>query len=266
MTHHGAFSYGRNMTTDLLFWVLAALATFLVGASKGGLPGVGILAVPVLSQAISPVVAAGLLLPLYVISDWYGLWLYRKNYDAFNIKLITFACCIGIGIGWATASYNSDSLVKLIVGLIGIWYTADLIWKNTRKVELAPKPADIPRGLFWGTIAGFTSFVAHAGGTPYQMYALPQKMDKMTYAGTITIIFTIVNALKLPPYWMLGQINLGSLQTGLYLTPIALFGAWAGFKLTKILPEKTFFKFVETALFLVSLKLIWDALKGFGYV
>ena len=142
-------------------------------------------------------------------------------------------------------SYNSDSLVKLIVGLIGIWYTADLVWKNTRKVELAPKPADIPRGLFWGTIAGFTSFVAHAGGTPYQMYALPQKMDKMTYAGTITIIFTIVNALKLPPYWMLGQINLGSLQTGLYLTPIALFGAWAGFKLTKILPEKTFFKFVE---------------------
>jgi uncharacterized protein len=254
------------MSQDILFWVLAALATFVVGASKGGLPGVGILGVPILAQVISPVVAAGLLLPLYVISDWYGLWLYRRNYDARNIKLMTLSACLGIGVGWATAQYNSDALVKLIVGLIGLWYTADLIWKNTRKVDIEPKPADIPRGIFWGAIAGFTSFVAHAGGTPFQMYMLPQKLDKMTYAGTATITFTFVNMLKLPPYWMLGQINLGSLQQGLYLAPVALFGAWAGFKLTKVLPEKLFFRCIEVALFLVSVKLIWDAAKGFGVV
>jgi uncharacterized protein len=254
------------MSHDILFWCLACLATFLVGASKGGLPGVGILGVPILAQVISPVVAAGLLLPLYVISDWYGLWLYRKNYDTWNIKLITLSACIGIGVGWATAQYNSDALVKLIVGLIGLWYTADLVWKSTRKVEVEAKPADIPRGIFWGSIAGFTSFVAHAGGTPYQMYMLPQKLDKMTYAGTATITFTIINALKLPPYWMLGQINFGSLVTGLYLAPVALIGAWAGFRATKILPEKLFFRCVEIALFLVSLKLIWDAFKGFGMI
>jgi uncharacterized protein len=252
------------MPHDILFWGLAALATFLVGASKGGMPGVGILAVPILAQVISPVVAAGLLLPLYVISDWYGLWLYRKNYDAWNVKFMTLTACIGLAIGWATAHYNNDSLVKLIVGLIGIWYTADLIWKSSRKVEVAPRPPDVPRGIFWGTLAGFTSFVAHAGGTPYQMYMLPQKLDKMTYAGTATITFTFINLLKLPPYWMLGQINFGSLLQGLYLAPVALFGAWAGFRLTKILPERTFFRFVELALFLVSLKLIWDAVKGFG--
>jgi uncharacterized protein len=254
------------MDNSYLFWALAVLATFLVGASKGGLPGVGILGVPVLAQVISPVVAAGLLLPLYVISDFYGLWLYRKNYDAWNIKLMTFAACIGIAIGWATAHYNSDAVVKLIVGLIGIWYTADLVWKNSRKAEIVAQPADVPRGLFWGTIAGFTSFVAHAGGVPFQMFVLPQKLDKMTFAGTITITFTIVNALKLPPYWMLGQINLSSLETGAYLAPVALFGAWAGFRATKVLPEKTFFKWVEVALFCVSLKLIWDAAKGFGLI
>jgi uncharacterized membrane protein YfcA len=248
------------MSHDILFWILAAIATFVVGASKGGVPGVGILAVPILSQAISPVVAAGLLLPLYVVSDWYGLWLYRKNYDLWNIKIITVAATIGIGIGWATARFNSDELVKLIVGLIGIWYTLDLIFK--RKADSAPRPADVPRGLFWGTIAGFVSFVAHAGGTPFQMYVLPQRLEKMVYAGTATITFTIINALKLPPYFLLGQINLDSLQKGLWLAPVALFGAWAGFRLTKLLPEKIFFRAVETALFLVSLKLIWDALRG----
>ena len=242
-----------------LFWVFASIATFVVGASKGGVPGVGILAVPILAQVISPVVAAGLLLPLYVISDFYGLWLYRKDYDLWNIKIMVFAATIGIGIGWATARYNSDDLVKLLVGIIGVWYSIDLYIKSKKK-EIAAMPADIPRGLFWGTIAGFTSFVAHAGGIPFQMYVLPQRLSKMKYAGTSTIAFTIINALKLPPYWLLGQINLISLEKCLYLIPVALLGAWAGFKLTKILPEGPFFKAVEIALLLVSFKLIYDAL------
>ena len=249
------------MTPDYFYWAMAFIATFLVGASKGGLPGVGILGVPILAQAISPVVAAGLLLPLYIVSDWYGLWLYRKNYDLWNIKLITFAACIGIAIGWATAHYNNDNIVKLIVGVIGLWYVADLVWKNSREAEVAARPADIPRGLFWGVLAGFTSFVAHAGGTAYQMYMLPQKLDKMTFAGTATITFTIINLLKLPPYFLLGQINVASLWQGLYLAPVALFGAWAGFRLTKLLPEKIFFRAVEVALLLVSIKLIWDSVS-----
>ena len=250
------------MSHDIVFWLLAGLATFLVGASKGGVPGVGILAVPILAQVISPVVAAGLLLPLYVISDWYGLWLYRKSYDLWNIKLIVFAATIGIGIGWATAHYNNDNFVKLLVGLIGIWYSIDIFLRSRGKAQQA-KPADIPRGMFWGILAGFTSFVSHAGGIPFQMYVLPQKLDKMKFAGTATITFAIVNALKLPPYWMRGQINTGSLETCIYLAPLALFGAWAGFKLTKVVPEKLFFNAVEIALFLVSLKLIWDATSKF---
>jgi uncharacterized protein len=249
------------MPQDILFWLMAGLATFLVGASKGGLPGIGILAVPVLSQAVSPVVAAGLLLPLYILSDIYGLWLYRKNYSLLIIKIMVAAGCIGIAIGWATAQYNSDALVKLIVGLIGIWYAADLYFKGLRRQTMEPRPADLPRGLFWGTIAGFTSFVAHAGGTPFQMYVLPQKLDKMTYAGTIQITFAVINLLKLPPYWMLGQINVQSLWACLYLAPVAFFGAWAGYRLTTLLPEKTFFRWVEFALFVVSVKLIWDALS-----
>ena len=242
-----------------LFWIFAAVATFVVGASKGGVPGVGMLAVPILAQVISPVVAAGLLLPLYVISDVYGLWLYRKDYDLWNIKIMVAAATIGIGIGWATAHYNSDDLVKLVVGLIGIWYSVDLYIKSKKK-EIEAKPADVPRGVFWGIITGFTSFVAHAGGIPFQMYVLPQRLSKMKFAGTSTIAFALINLLKLPPYWFLGQINLISLEKCLYLVPVALVGAWAGFKLTKVLPEGPFFKAVEIALLLVSFKLIYDAL------
>jgi uncharacterized membrane protein YfcA len=245
---------------DIWFWTCAIIASLLVGASKGGLPGVGVLGVPVLTQATSPVVAAGLLLPILMTSDVYGVWIYRHKYSLPNIKIVVSASLIGIGLGWATAHVTSDSLVKLLVGLIGLLFFADGLLKRNK--EIAATTPDLKKGFFWGSIAGFTSFVAHAGGPPYQMYVLPQKLDKMTYAGTATITFAIINLLKVPPYWMLGQLNLGSLEVCAWLTPVAVFGAFAGYRLTKIIPEKTFFQFVKIALFLLSLKLIWDGLAG----
>jgi uncharacterized membrane protein YfcA len=248
------------MTPEIWFWVLAGLAAFFVGSSKGGLPFVGILAVPLMALQISPVVAAGLLLPIYIISDIYGLWIYRKSYDIRNIKILVPAAAIGIGVGWATAHITSDSLVKLVVGIIGLAYCVDALLKVKR--NLPPKSADIPRGIFWGALTGFTSFVSHAGAPPYQMYVLPQRLEKMVYAGTSTIIFAIINLLKLPPYWFLGQVNVGSLETGLYLAPIAIIGAFLGYRLTRIIPQGIFFRVVEVVLFLVSIKLIYDGAIG----
>ncbi len=250
------------MDHTLAFWLMAVLATFLVGASKGGLPLVGMLAVPMMALVMSPVMAAGLLLPLYVVSDMYGLWLYRKNYSLRNLQIIVPAAAVGIFIGWATATITSEVVVKLIVAVIGLFYILDTILKARRVVE--PKPADIARGVFWGTLTGFTSFVSHAGAPPYQMYVLPQKLDKMTYAGTATIAFAIINALKLPPYWLLGQINLSSLETCAVLAPVSMIGAWSGYRLTRVVPEKLFFRAVELALFLVSLLLLWDVWKHYA--
>jgi uncharacterized protein len=248
------------MDQTTLYWLLAALASFFVGASKGGLPLVGLLSVPILAQVISPVVAAGLLLPIYIISDMYGLWIYRHQYDLRNIKIIVPASAIGIGIGWALAKHTDENMVKILVGVIGIAYCVDAVLKAKR--NLPPKPADIPRGVFWGTLAGFTSFVSHAGGPPYQMYILPQRLDKMVYAGTSTIIFAIINLMKVPPYWFLGQIDLASLKDCLWLAPVSLFGAYAGYRLTTIVPEKLFFRIVEVALLILAVSLIYEGVRG----
>jgi uncharacterized protein len=248
------------MTPEMMFYVLAAIASFMVGASKGGLPLIGILAVPIMSLVISPVVAAGLLLPIYIVSDMYGLWIYRKEFDVRNIAIIVPAAAIGIGVGWATAKFTNEDMVKILVGLIGLAYCLDALLKAKR--NLPPKSADIPRGAFWGALTGFTSFVSHSGAPPYQMYVLPQRLDKMIYAGTTTIIFAVINLLKLPPYWFLGQVNATSLHQGLYLAPVAIIGAYAGYRLTKIIPQGPFFRLVEVALFLVSVKLIYDGVAG----
>ena len=245
------------MSGDILFYVLAVIASFLVGASKGGLPMVGALGVPILALSISPVVAAALLLPIYIVSDMVGLWAYRRKYDRRNIAIIIPAATFGIFVGWATASITREWMVTLLVGVIGLAYC---ITAFTKRADAPARPADVPRGLFWGTITGFTSFVSHTGGPPYQMYVLPQKLEKMVFAGTSTIIFAIVNLIKLVPYWALGQFNPGNLQLAAYLSPIAIAGAIVGYKLTSVIPERLFFRFVEIALALVSVKLIYDAL------
>jgi hypothetical protein len=244
------------MPPDLLFWSLALAATFLVGASKGGLPLVGMLAVPVMALAMPVTRAAGLLLPLYILSDAYGLWLYRQDYSRRNILIITAAATLGVALGYATAAITSDDLVTLIVGIISLLYS--LMALTNLSASRPPRPAALGPGLFWGTVTGFTSFVSHAGGPPFQMYVLPQRLPKMVFAGTSTISFAYINLIKLPPYWLLGQVTVASLKTAVALAPAALFGAWAGYHLTRILPERAFYRFVETALLIVALKLIWD--------
>lgn len=238
------------------FWGLAILASVLVGLSKGGLPVVGILSVPVLSLAISPVTAAGLLLPIYVVSDMFGLYAYRRAFDRRVLMILAPAATLGVGLGWATAHLVPDEMVGGVVGLIGASFAANLL---LRRGDPDKRPVATGPGLFWGTLTGFTSFVSHAGGPPYQVYVLPLKLDKMVFAGTSTILFAYINAIKLVPYYALGQMSLDNLGIAAWLSIPASLAVLAGVRLVRIVPTRLFFRVVVWALLFISLRLIWQA-------
>jgi uncharacterized membrane protein YfcA len=243
---------------DISFLAIAGLAALMVGLSKGGMSNMGVLATPILALAISPVTAAALLLPIFVVSDLFGLWAYRREYDKRILQIVLPAAIVGIGIGWATASLISDRMVGLVIGVIGVAFTLNAWRIRHRKVQ--PKSADVPRGLFWGTLMGFSSFVSHSGGPPYQVYVLPQQLPQAVFAGTTVIAFAVVNAVKLIPYWALGQFNVGNLTLSAWLMPIAIAGTFIGVKLVRVLPAKIYYVFVHVMLFIVSVKLIADGL------
>jgi uncharacterized membrane protein YfcA len=245
---------------DPLFLLAAVPAAIMVGLSKGGLPMVGMLGVPILSLVASPIRSAAILLPIFVISDMFGLWVYRREFDRRNLLILAPAATLGVAIGWATATVVSDRFVMFLVGMIGLAFCLDVWLKRHRRI--VARPADVPRGLFWGALSGFTSFVSHAGAPPYQMYVLPQRLNKMIYAGTTTILFAIVNAMKLVPYWALGQLSLDNLETAAVLCPVAVAATFAGVRLVRIIPEPIFFRIVEVALFLISAKLVFDAVRA----
>jgi hypothetical protein len=186
-----------------------------------------------------------------------GLWAYRREYSVRNLVILLPAMFVGVALGWATAKITPEWMVTLLVGLVGLYYCATAV---LRKPNAPPKPADVPRGLFWGTISGFASFVSHTGGPPFQTYLLPQKLPKMIFAGTGTIAFAVINIVKLLPYWALGEFNPGNLQMAAMLSPVAVAGAITGYKLTSVIPQAIFYRIIEVALFIISLTLIHKAL------
>ncbi|WP_299787804.1 sulfite exporter TauE/SafE family protein [uncultured Marivita sp.] len=242
------------------YWIVAGLAAFLMGLSKGGLPMIALLAVPLMSLFMDPAVAAGLLLPIYIVADMYAVYLFRRAFSVRNLKILLPAAVVGICVGFATVSYVPGDAAKLLVALIGLFYLVSALRRRFARVEVPARPADVPRGLFWGTVAGLTSYISHAGGPPFQAYVLPQKLDKMVYLGTTTIFFTIVNLLKVPPFILAGQITWDSAAQAIWLAPFALAGAWSGAAVSRALPERVFFVLVEVALAVVSAKLLYEVL------
>lgn len=240
----------------------AALSSLLVGLSKGGVPTVGTLAVPLLALAMPPVAAAALLLPIFIVSDIVAVHLYRRDYSARNLAILTPAALAGVALGWWLGARVSGAFIGLLVGATGIFFCANA-WLFARRARPARR-ADVPRGVFWGALTGLTSFVSHAGGPTFQMYVLPQRLPKMAFAGTATILFAIVNAAKVVPYWQLGQFSGVAPSLALWLAAPALAGTLAGRWLTRTMPDRLFFRLVEVALFGVSLKLVWDYALAFG--
>jgi len=240
-----------------LLVLVGSIAAFLIGLSKGGLSLVAALAVPILALVISPVRAAAILLPVYVISDLAGVWLYRREFSKENLRILVPAGALGIGLGWATASRISDRGIAALIGIVGLGFVLNA-WR-TRHHPPQPRPAEPKRGIFWGTLMGFASFVSHSGAPLYQVYVLPQRLPKMVYAGTTAIVFALVNVLKLIPYWALGQLSASNLGVAAYLLLPAVAGTLLGFRLVRILPQNRYFLIVQVLLFAVSLRLVLKA-------
>ena len=246
------------MLQNPMLFAMLGLAAFLIGLSKGGLPAVAMLSVPIMSLTMSPLKAAALLLPIYILSDMVSVWLYRKEFSMENVKTLIPAGILGVLIGWATAAIVSDRMVSLLIGVMGITFC--LYTWTKKKSTLPPKAPNLPKGLFWGTLAGFTSFVSHAGAPPFQVYILPQQLPKMVFAGTGTIVFTVINLAKVIPYSTLYPYTKSTLKVAACLLPIAVVGTVVGKFLIERLSEKWFFLAVQIALFLISIRLITSAL------
>ena len=242
---------------ELNIFLLAALGVFFFGIAKGGFVGpISMLAVPLMSLVMSPLKAAGILLPLLVLMDIIAVWIFWKKWNIKILKIIVPASIVGIVFGAFTFQYTSENQIRLIVGIITILF---VMISFVQKNNLLLKPTN-RKGYFWAGTSGYTSFLIHAGAPPMNFYMLPLKLDKINYIGTATFAYFIINIVKLIPYYFLGLLGPSNLKISISLIPIAIISVGIGYYLQKRISEKIFFNLIYILLFISGMKLIYDAI------
>jgi uncharacterized protein len=240
--------------TDPHFLAVAIIAVIMLGLAKGGFTAIGSIATPLMALVLPPFEAAALLLPVLIVQDIISLWVYRGDWSARNLKLMLPGAVVGIVIAWVLAASLSDAVVRLIVGGIGLAFVLNA-WFG-RKLEASTPNA--PSGVFWGAVSGFTSAFANAGGPPFQVYMLPQRLPKMTLVGTTAIFFATVNWVKVVPYFALGNFSRHGLLMSLALMPIAIASNFLGIWLVRVTPVELFYRIAYVLVMILSLGLIWQ--------
>jgi uncharacterized membrane protein YfcA len=244
-----------TIITDPVFYLVAIPAVIILGLSKGGFAGIGTATTPLMALYLPPLEAAALILPVLIVQDMISIYVYRRDFDPSNLKIMLPGALVGMGLAWLLASHISDNTVRITIGLIGIAFVGNT-WLQRANIE--PRRMGPAGGVFWGAVSGFTSFMTQAGGPPFQVYILPQRLPKLVLVGTTTIFFAVVNALKIVPYFALGQFHANNVATSITLLPVAIAANFAGIWLVKHTPTGIFYKIAYTLLLTVCVSLLWQ--------
>lgn len=245
------------MITDPLFLLTAFAAVVLLGLSKGGFAGIGMAATPLVALVLPPFQAAALLLPILLVQDAISIYVYRREWSAWNLKVMLPGAALGIGVAWGVATHVSDAFVRFVIGLIGVSFVLHTwIGQWRRRGATRAKQPNVFQGVFWGSVSGFTSTFSQAGGPPFQIYVLPQQLPKFELVGTTAIYFGVVNLLKIAPYGALGQFTTENLVTSAALMPLAIAANFLGIWLVKRTPTDLFYKIAYLLVFAISAELL----------
>jgi len=249
---------------DLLFILALALAAAIVGISKSGVAmGLGGVNVPLLTMVMSARDAAGVLLPVMVLIDVIALVVYAREVDWKIVFILLPGCIAGTALGWLMSASVDEAAVRLAIGLVTLLFLIDSTFPIRKK--LVGRPPSRPWGVFWGAVTGFTSFVSHTGGPPYQIFVIPRKLAPAVFAGTTAVFFAITNMIKLVPYAALGQLQPSNLMLSAAMVPLALAAMFGGVYLTRRISPKLFYRIAYGLMLAFSLKLIWDGLSFYFF-
>jgi uncharacterized protein len=243
--------------TDPLFYAAAIPAVVIMGLAKGGFSGISILSVPLLALVVSPVQAASITLPILIVQDVVSVWVFRRAWDRHSLVVLLPSALVGIILGYLLAAYVTSAAVELAIGLTSVVFGARYLWIQWRGVTRPHRSSDLA-GVAWGTVSGFTSQIAHAGGVPFQLYMLPKRLERDVLIGTSSFYFAAVNWMKVPAYIALGQFTRANMATSVVLFPLAVFSTIAGAHLIRRISGERVYVMFYVLLVLVGAKLTWD--------
>jgi uncharacterized membrane protein YfcA len=89
---------------------------------------------------------------------------------------------------WIFGSISPDG-VRLLIGLTALGFVLFQVARSRGWLIPPTRDPGAAKGLFWGTVTGFTSFISHSGGPPASMSLLGVGLDKTTYQASTVLVF-----------------------------------------------------------------------------
>ena len=226
-------------------WSAMAAGALLIGISKTGFPGAGILSVLLMAAAVPAKASTGLILPLLILGDIFAVAYYRRHAVWSHLLRLIPCAAAGVVLGYlAMGKVNDDQLRRIIGGAILGMLT--LSWLRNRRPQ-----ADMHVPIAWwfpvviGLLAGVTTMMCNAAGPIMVIYLLAMRLPKDAFIGTGAWYYLLLNSFKVPFSANLGLIAGQSLSVNLALAPLVVIGALAGVRLVKLVPEKAFTTIVQ---------------------
>ena len=218
------------MSFETWQWALLIAGAFVVGLAKTGITGLGILFVAVINLAIPARQATGVILPMLILGDVFGVLLYRRHMEWRHLWKLFPWTGAGVVLGWLALGRINDHQTTHLVGAILAVLLAVHFWRKSRVAPVEDTVAHTPVWVAAGTgaLAGFTTLVANAAGSVMTIYLLAMRLPKLGFLGTNAVFFLLLNWFKVPFMVNLGLINQDSLWLNLKLAPAVVAGCLLG--------------------------------------
>ena len=235
-------------------WCAVAGSALIIGFSKTGVGGLGILSVIILANIFPAKASTGILLPILIIADIFAVIFYRHHANWKELlKLCPFAIT-GVIIGFLLMRKIDSSQLKPIIGCVILTLlVAHFVLNKINKNLIKP---NIIFAAFMGILAGIVTMMANAAGPIMTIYLLTMNMKKQDFVGTRVWYFFLINLFKVPFSAGMGLITMESLKFDIMLIPAIATGAVLGYFLIKIIPQKIFEISIQVLAAIGAVKLI----------
>jgi hypothetical protein len=242
---------------DVTGWLVVGLSAFVVGVSKTGIPGLGILHVPLMAMVLPARESTGVLLGMLILGDLFAAGYYRHHAEWKHVVRLLPPALVGIVAGWQAMRFVTNEQLQPIMGIIvlamlGLHYGRTHWWG-----EEAPIPTHPLFGIALGFLAGVTTMMANAAGPVMVIYLLAMRLPKLAFVGTSAWFFFVVNWLKVPFSVQLSLITSESIKLNLLMLPLIAAGSLAGIVFLRRIPQKAFNSLIQLLAAAAALKLLF---------
>lgn len=229
------FTYSLTYNTVFLLSCVA----FFVGMAKTGVSGISMLVVPLLAVAFGGKESTGLMLPLLIIADLFGVFYYHRSANWYYLRKLFPWAAIGVIIGTAIGQYVDDQLFKQLMGVIIFASLALMLWQEkSKKINV---PDYMWFAILMGLLGGITTMVGNLAGVVMALYLLSMRLPKNEFIGTAACFFLAINLFKVPFHVFIWEtITVDSFLLNLVSLPFIALGAYVGVAVVKRIPNKQY--------------------------